>query len=75
MEYALPIIDGLEASELIRQFLPQVLILIVTLHRHKELFSVAKIIGVKGYVHKMNAASTLLPAIDAILQGGTCFPT
>jgi two-component system, NarL family, response regulator NreC len=73
-EYTLPIIDGLEASELIKRFHPQVLILVVSFDQNKQLLSRARSVGVNGYVPKLEARDTLLRAVEIVAQGGLFFP-
>jgi DNA-binding NarL/FixJ family response regulator len=73
-EFALPVINGFEAAELIRQFQPHVLILFVSLHQNGQIISDAKAAGINGYVQKMDVAETLLTAIDAIEKGRPFFP-
>jgi DNA-binding NarL/FixJ family response regulator len=74
-EYMLPIVDGVEAAELIRRFHPRVLILLVSFHQDEDLISRARSAGVNGYIPKLDTAESLLPAVDAILGGGSFFPT
>jgi DNA-binding NarL/FixJ family response regulator len=73
LDYVLPVIDGIEAVELIQQFLPGVLILLVSFHENNQLLSRAKSAGINGYVPKMKAAEMLLQAVDALLAGQSFF--
>ena len=75
LEYTLPILNGIEAAEFIRQSNPNVMILLISFHYSAELLSQAKTIGVNGHIAKTDVAEKLLQAIDRVLQGGTYFPS
>jgi DNA-binding NarL/FixJ family response regulator len=57
-----------------RKTLPQVPILILSMHESNQLIEEAKKIGVQGYVTKTQVGGTLLQAVDAVLRKETFFP-
>jgi two-component system response regulator NreC len=69
MDITMPGITGLEATARIRQFAPQMKVLILTMHETDQY--VAQMLQVKasGYVVKSASASDLLSAIRAVNQG------
>ena len=69
MDIGIPTLNGMEAARHILEFLPEVKILFVTENRSAEVAEHALRTGGQGYVIKSNAASELLSAVDAVLQG------
>ena len=74
LDISMPILSGLEAAEAIRKVLPQVPILILSMHDGKQVIEQAKRIGVQGYVTKSQAGTTLLDAVYSLLRRETFFP-
>jgi DNA-binding NarL/FixJ family response regulator len=75
LDVTMPVLDGLSAARQIRTILPEVPILILSMHEGKSIVREAQQAGVQGYVTKSEAANVLLKAVDAVLQGQTFFPT
>ena len=74
LDLAMPIITGVEAAGLLKKEMPQIPILILSMHDDghalaRELTQ----IGVRGFVSKTDAAQELADAIDTVLAGGTYF--
>lgn len=69
MDIGIPILNGIEAARRILEFLPKAKILFVTENRSAEVAEHALRTGGQGYVLKSNAASELLFAVEAVLQG------
>lgn len=69
MDIGIPILNGIEAARRILEFLPEAKILFVTENRSAEVAEHALRTGGQGYVIKSNAASELLFAMEAVLQG------
>lgn len=69
LDIGLPSIHGLEAARRIRQSAPKSKILFVTENRNREIAQEALASGARGYLLKSAAASELLTAIEAVLQG------
>jgi DNA-binding NarL/FixJ family response regulator len=69
LDIGLPTINGLEASRRIRECAPQSKILFVSENRSPDIAEEALGTGAGGYLVKSDAASELLPAIKAVLEG------
>jgi len=69
LDIGLPTINGIEAARRIREVSPASKILFVSETRSPEIAEEALNAGAGGYVLKSDAASDLLPAIKAVLQG------
>jgi DNA-binding NarL/FixJ family response regulator len=69
LDIGLPTINGIEAARRIREVSPASKILFVSENRSPEIAEQALNTGAGGYVLKSDAASELLPAIMAVLQG------
>ena len=74
LDITMPILSGFEAAREIRKTLPNVPILILSMHESNQLVGEAKKVGVQGYVTKTQVASTLLEAVDRLLRHETFFP-
>lgn len=75
LDITMPVMNGLDAARKIRQFSPNTPILILSMHKSKQLMEEAKKIGVRGYVVKAEAGQSLVTAVNAVLQSQTFFPT
>jgi len=69
LDIGLPNLNGLEAAHRIRELCPPAKILIVSENRSRDIAEAALRAGAGGYVIKSSAATELLPAIAAVLQG------
>lgn len=74
LDITMPVLSGFEAAREIRKTLPQVPILILSMHESNQLIEEAKKIGVQGYITKTQVGNTLLLAVAAILRNQTFFP-
>ena len=74
LDITMPVLSGFEAARQIRKTLPQVSILILSMHESNQLIEEAKKIGVQGYITKTQVGDTLLLAVDAILRKQIFFP-
>jgi two-component system response regulator NreC len=70
MDIAMPGMNGLEATAAIRQELPDVQVLILTMHEDYEYFFELLRAGASGYVLKGASSDDLVSAIRAVHQGG-----
>lgn len=68
MDLAMPNMDGITAAREIRKLLPDAPILLVSLHNIPHVEMMAKSAGVQKFVAKMDADSTLIPAIEEALR-------
>ncbi len=64
-------LGGIEATRLIKSSHPEIKVLILTLHNRREYVDQARLAGAEGYLLKDEAIQELLPAIEALRQGGT----
>lgn len=74
LDITMPILNGLDAARLIRVYAPDIPILILTMHKNRQLVEEAQKIGVRGYVTKADASQTLLAAVDTVSRGQAFFP-
>ena len=76
MDIAMPGMNGLEATRQVRRELPDIRVLVLTMHGGDEYFFQALEAGASGYVLKEAAAEELIAAIRAVAQGGVAlYPT
>ena len=75
LDITMPELNGLDAARQIRSFAPNLPILILSVHKSRQVVEEAKKIGVRGYVTKGDAIQKLLLAVDTVLQNQTFFPT
>jgi DNA-binding NarL/FixJ family response regulator len=69
LDVGLPTLNGIEAARRIRELSPKSKILFVSENRSWDIAKEALRTGAGGYVVKSDAASDLLPAVEAVLQG------
>ena len=69
LDIGLPTLNGIEAARRIREVSPASTILFVSENRSQDVAQEALRTGAGGYVVKSDAASELLPAVEAVLQG------
>jgi DNA-binding NarL/FixJ family response regulator len=75
LDITMPELNGLDAARQIRSFAPNLPILILSVHKSRQVVEEAKKIGVRGYVTKGDAIQKLLLAVDTVLKDETFFPT
>lgn len=69
MDIAMPDMDGLEATHIIKHNQPDVKILAVTMHEGEDYFFKILAAGASGYVLKRAASSDLITAVHAVARG------
>ena len=69
LDVGLPTLNGIEAATRIRESSPSSKILFVSENRSVDVVEKALSTGAGGYLNKSDAASELLPAIKAVLEG------
>lgn len=69
LDIGLPKLNGIEAASRIRKLSPGSKIVFLSQNNDRDFVQAALSTGVLGYVHKTDAASELLHAVDAVLQG------
>ena len=68
MDHTMPLLNGLEATRQIRERLPDVKVLIVTMHTNEEYIFEFLQAGAMGYLVKQSAPTDLVTALGAIAQ-------
>ena len=69
MDITMPDMDGLEATRRLKQQLPNIHVLALTVHDDKQYFMAMLAAGASGYLTKQAAADELVAAIHSISQG------
>ncbi|KAB2862242.1 MAG: response regulator transcription factor, partial [Anaerolineae bacterium] len=69
MDVTMPEMDGVEATRRIKQEIPQIAILAVTIHEGADYFFRMLQAGASGYVPKRAAPDDLLHAIHVVAKG------
>jgi two-component system nitrate/nitrite response regulator NarL len=75
LDITMPLMNGLEAARTIHSISPHTPVLILSVHKSKQLIEEARRVGVRGYVTKEDAVQRLVQAVDAVLQERTFFPS
>jgi DNA-binding NarL/FixJ family response regulator len=73
MDVGLPDLSGIEAARRIRDASPKSKIIFLTQEISPEVISEAVKLGASGYVFKSEAETSLLPALEAVLNGKRFF--
>lgn len=74
MDITMPLLSGFDASVKIRKALPDVPILILSMHDSQTVRQACRRVGAQGYVSKAKAGEILLRAVDLLMHGETFFP-
>lgn len=74
LDVTMPVMSGFDAAREISKILPEIPILMLSMHDSRHLVEEARKIGVKGYVAKTQASETLLQAVDTLLGKQTFYP-
>ncbi len=73
VDYALPVLNGLEATRRLRQATPKTRVLMYTMYEDRMLIRDALQIGVLGYLLKSEEDERLVAAVRAVASGKTYF--
>jgi DNA-binding NarL/FixJ family response regulator len=73
LDWTMPVLDGISASRQIKRILPDVPVLMLSLHHNREIVLASQSAGAQGFVPKTGATGLLLEAVNALLQGETFF--
>ncbi len=71
LDIAMPLLNGMVAGERLKQMLPEVKLIFLTVNEDPGFASEAMRIGASGYLLKSSAASELFHAIEVALEGRT----
>jgi len=70
-DISMPLLSGLRAARQLRTDWPNIPIVFLTMREEPTFVAEAQKLGASGYVVKRSAGSDLIPAIRAVLQGGS----
>jgi DNA-binding NarL/FixJ family response regulator len=70
MDISMPELNGMEATELIRQECPTIKVLVLTAYKDRGYLDRFLKVGASGYVLKLSAAEELIGAIRLVAAGG-----
>jgi DNA-binding NarL/FixJ family response regulator len=71
LDVGMPTMNGLSAGQRLRQVLPNVKLIYLTMNQDPDLAAEAFRLGAKGYLLKTSAGSELVDAIRAVIRGGS----
>ncbi|HEY2352976.1 MAG TPA: response regulator transcription factor [Candidatus Acidoferrum sp.] len=71
MDVSMPGLNGLEATRIMCEMLPETKVLLLTLHSSSEFVRSAFRAGARGYVLKSDAENELVRALNIVLGEGT----
>jgi DNA-binding NarL/FixJ family response regulator len=71
IDMAMPVLDGLQAAERLRDARCRTKIVFLTIHEQSEYVAAAFAAGASGYVSKRHVASDLVSAICEVFRGHT----
>jgi DNA-binding NarL/FixJ family response regulator len=69
----MPVMDGLQASELLLKQFGEMKIIILTMHKEASIFRKIRELGIKGYLLKTCDSDDLIFAINKVLKGQTYY--
>ena len=73
LDFQMPDLNGIDIAREMRRLLPQIPILMVTVHMSNQLAAAAKAVGVRGACAKSDVGS-IVEAVQMLLQEKTYFP-
>ncbi len=71
MDISMPLLNGIEATRLIKKSRPQTKVIILSMHTHDRYISELINLGVSGYLLKDSTGSDIIQAISAAVKGDT----
>ena len=71
LDIGMPIMNGLNAGQRLKQLMPAVKLIYLTMNHDRDIVAEAFRIGANGYLLKNSAASELVNAIRQVARGGT----
>jgi two-component system, NarL family, nitrate/nitrite response regulator NarL len=73
LDVIMPVLDGFKAAKKIREKLPEVPILMLSMHDGPEMIRMSQSVGARGFINKDQISAVFLKAIDVLLAGGNFF--
>jgi DNA-binding NarL/FixJ family response regulator len=74
MDVAMPGMGGIEATRLVREALPSVQVIGLSLHDDRQFVEAMRAAGASGYLRKDQVHEQLAQAIRVVADGGTFWP-
>ncbi len=74
-DLSLPVTRELNIVRRIKMAFPQIKLIILSIHDEQAAFGECIEAGANGIVLKRRAVDDLVPAVEAVLRGGTCVPS
>jgi DNA-binding NarL/FixJ family response regulator len=71
MDISMPLLNGIEATRLIKKSRPQTKVIILSMHTHDRYIGELFHLGVSGYLLKDSTGSDIIQAISAAVKGDT----
>jgi DNA-binding NarL/FixJ family response regulator len=75
LDLAMDGLNGMEASTAILTKFPTAIIITISMYDATAIFDKLQTVGVRGFISKNQLGIELLPAIDAVLEGLSWFPS
>jgi DNA-binding NarL/FixJ family response regulator len=73
LDMNMPLLDGLSAAKEIRERLPEIPILLLSMNDSRQMDRISRSAGAQGFICKQNGSKVLLEAVYVLLAGGTFF--
>ncbi len=73
MDVSMPVMNGIDATSLIKQTHPEVKVVMLTMHDNREYMMKVMQAGAVGYMLKEVSAQNMVQAIKTVYQGATYF--
>jgi DNA-binding NarL/FixJ family response regulator len=71
MDISMPLLNGIEATRLIKKSCPQTKVIILSMHTHDRYIDELINLGVSGYLLKDSTGTDIIQAISAAVKGDT----
>ncbi len=73
MDISMPVMNGMDAARHLRESHPEIKVIILTMHEHKEYIQGVIRCGAQGYIVKDVTAQEMISAIKTVMSGETYY--
>lgn len=73
MDIEMPLMDGIEATEMVKRLYPDIKVLVLTMHSEEEFIMHLMEKGSNGYLLKEQGVDTIIDAILSVMESGYYF--
>ena len=73
MDISMPVMNGMDAAKILREKYPDIKVIILTMHEHKEYIQGVIRCGAQGYILKDVSAQEMINAIKTVVDGETYY--